>query len=244
MIRHIDSKKMGRGIHSWLDSHFHFSFADYYNPENINFGALRVINDDLVKPGTGFDVHPHKNMEIISYVIDGELTHGDSMGNKQTLTRGQVQYMSAGTGVVHSEHNFGEDMLRFLQIWIFPDEDGYTPNYGDFRFDFADRVGRWLPIATWTENKYNPAPIKIHQDVNVFATLIPAGETAYYELEQDRQAYMVLIEGEASVLELETGDQVQLHARDAAEILGESIEIAAGSDAHILVIDMPLGAQS
>lgn len=105
MIKFIDSKKMGRGKHDWLDSHFHFSFADYYNPQNMQFGVLRVINDDLVKPNTGFDTHPHKNMEIISYVVDGELSHSDSMNNQHTLTRGQVQYMSAGTGVLHSEHN-------------------------------------------------------------------------------------------------------------------------------------------
>jgi redox-sensitive bicupin YhaK (pirin superfamily) len=108
MLHYIDHTKMGRGVHGWLDSHFHFSFAEYYNPENIQFGILRVINDDMVESQMGFDTHPHENMEIISYVVDGELTHGDSMGNKQTLTRGQVQYMSAGTGVLHSEYNLGK----------------------------------------------------------------------------------------------------------------------------------------
>ena len=125
---------MGRGIHGWLDSHFHFSFAEYYNPENINFGVLRVWNDDIVLPGTGFGTHPHDNMEIISYVLEGELSHADSMGNEQTLTRGQVQYMSAGTGITHSEYNHGEVPLRFFQIWIFADKRGYRPNYGDYRF--------------------------------------------------------------------------------------------------------------
>ncbi len=104
MLRRIDNTKMGSSDLGWLKSKFHFSFAEYYNPFNLNFGTLRVINDDLVKPGTGFDTHPHRDMEIVSYVVDGKLTHGDSMGNKNTLSRGHVQYMSAGTGVLHSEH--------------------------------------------------------------------------------------------------------------------------------------------
>lgn len=119
MLRVVDSGNMGSSNLGWLRSKFHFSFAEYYNPHNIKFGVLRVINDDLVESNTGFDTHPHRNMEIISYVVNGELTHGDSMGNKNTITRGHVQYMSAGTGVYHSEHNLGKDELRFLQIWIF-----------------------------------------------------------------------------------------------------------------------------
>jgi redox-sensitive bicupin YhaK (pirin superfamily) len=224
---------MGRGIHEWLDSHFHFSFAEYFNPENIQFGALRVINDDLVKVGKGFNTHPHEDMEIISYVVDGELTHGDSMGNRQTLSRGQVQYMSAGTGVLHSEHNLGTETLRFLQVWIVPDGQGYTPNYGDYRFQFEDRIGKWLPIATWTENTKSKAPIRIHQDVNVYATQIRAGETEKFTVEEGRQAYMVLIEGEAQV-----NGVVDLVARDALEITGEKIEIKAGRDAHIFLVEM------
>jgi redox-sensitive bicupin YhaK (pirin superfamily) len=232
MIRHIDHRKMGRGIHAWLDSHFHFSFADYYNPDNIQFGALRVVNDDLVKPGTGFDIHPHENMEIISYVIDGELTHGDSMGNKETLTRGQVQYMSAGTGVWHSEHNLGEGMLRFLQIWILPDGQGYDPDYGDYRFKWEDRDGRWLPIATWTENKQSEAPIRIHQDVNVYASALKGGESLDFSVAEGRQAYMILIEGGAGI------NGVKLDARDAAEITEEDVTVHASVDSHLLVIEM------
>ncbi|MDR1271669.1 MAG: pirin family protein [Clostridiales Family XIII bacterium] len=239
MIKYIDSAKMGRGIHEWLDSHFHFSFAEYYNPKNINFGVLRVVNDDLVKPGTGFGAHPHRDMEIISYVVDGELTHGDSMGNRETLSRGQVQYMSAGTGVIHSEHNLAsENGLRFLQIWILPDAEDHEPNYGDYRFKFEDRIGNWLPIATSVDNKESIAPIKMHQDVNVYATVVKEGESADFEIAEDRQAYMVLIEGKAAVKGLESGDIHTLKQRDAAEIKGEGIEINATEDSHILVIEM------
>ncbi|MDR2157019.1 MAG: pirin family protein [Clostridiales Family XIII bacterium] len=232
MLRYIDSEKMGRGVHEWLDSHFHFSFADYYNPDNIRFGVLRVINDDLVRPGKGFDVHPHRDMEILSYVVDGELTHGDSMGNRRTLTQGQVQYMSAGTGVLHSEHNFGEGILRFLQIWILADKDGYQPNYGDYRFKPEDRFDRWLPIATWTENAQSEAPIKIHADVNVYAAIISENGSLAFPVGENRQAYMVLIDGEASVAD------ITLSKRDGLEIVGESVEVKAASRSHILVIEM------
>ena len=232
MLKYIDSKKMGRGQHGWLDSHFHFSFADYYNPKNMNFGVLRVVNDDLVKPGTGFDTHPHENMEIISYVVDGELTHADSMNNKHTLTRGQVQYMSAGTGVWHSEHNFGKDLLRFLQIWILPDKAGHRPNYGDYRFELSDREDRWLSIATSSENRESSAPIKIHADVNVSAAIITQGKSLDLNVAKGRQAYLVLIEGEAEV------EGIRLHARDALEITEQDVTIHAAETAHVLVLEM------
>jgi redox-sensitive bicupin YhaK (pirin superfamily) len=232
MLRYIDHTKMGRGIHGWLDSHFHFSFAEYYNPDNIHFGILRVINDDMVKPGKGFETHPHENMEIISYVVDGELTHGDSMGNKQTLTRGQVQYMSAGTGVLHSEHNLGKEGLRFLQIWIFPDKDGYKPNYGDHRFVFEDRRDTWLPIAASTENEKSKAPIRIHADINAYATILSKGKDLEAEVAKNRQAYLVLMEGSAAV------NGIKLSMRDAIEITEEDITLHAEEEAHALIIEM------
>ena len=232
MLRYIDSKKMGRSRLGWLDSHFHFSFAEYFNPDNVNFGVLRVINDDQVQPGTGFDMHPHRDMEIISYVIDGELSHADSMKNSQTLSPGQVQYMSAGTGVVHSEHNLGKDMLRFLQIWIFPDKEGYQPNYGDFRFDWDDRINRWLPIATWTENKESQAPIRIHADINAYATALDGGESLDFKVSPGRQAYLVLIDGEAEI-----GGH-HLTMRDALEIVEENVTIKANRNSHMFVIEM------
>ncbi len=234
MLKYIDSKKMGRSRLGWLDSHFHFSFAEYFNPENINFGVLRVINDDIVQPNTGFDLHPHKNMEIISYVINGELSHADSMKNKQTLTRGQVQYMSAGTGVIHSEHNWGKDLLRFLQIWIFADQENLKPNYGDFRFTWEDRVGKWLPIATWVNNKESTAPIRINSDINAFAVYLESGREICFEVKPGRQAYLVLIEGAADI-----GGH-RLNMRDALEITEENTQIKAGPEAHILVIEMAL----
>jgi redox-sensitive bicupin YhaK (pirin superfamily) len=230
MLKYIDHSKMGRGRHGWLDSHFHFSFAEYHNPDNMQFGILRVINDDQVQAGTGFDTHPHRDMEIISYVVDGELTHADSMQNKQTLTRGQVQYMSAGTGVWHSEHNLGDRPLRFLQIWILPDQQGYEPNYGDHRFQWEERENRWLPVATG--GSVPEAPIRLHADLNVFAAEIAAGQELGFSVKQGRQAYLVLIEGRARIAEQ------ALEARDALEITEQDIVIKAAETAHVLLLEM------
>jgi redox-sensitive bicupin YhaK (pirin superfamily) len=224
---------MGRGKHGWLDSHFHFSFAEYYNPDNMQFGVLRVLNDDTVQAGEGFDTHPHKNMEIISYVVEGELTHADSMKNRRTLTQGQVQYMSAGTGVTHSEYNFGDTPLRFLQIWILPDKDAYTPAYGDCRFTWEDRLDNWLPIASG--NPESPAPIKIHADINLYAAQITKGKEIAFEVRPGRQAYLVLIEGAAQI------GEYALVERDAMEIIGQDITISAADTSHVIVLEMARG---
>lgn len=232
MLRHIDSRKMGRSRLGWLDSHFHFSFAEYYNPDNIRFGVLRVLNDDVFQPHTGFDTHPHKNMEIISYVVEGELTHADSMKNRHTLTAGQVQYMSAGTGVFHSEHNLSELPLRFLQIWILPDKEGYLPRYGDFPFNMADRYDKWLQIAAYTDDRASDVPVKIHSDINMYTTIISKDRQADLKVNKGRQAYLVLIEGCAEI------NGIELKMRDAIEIVEEDIVIKAQEKSHVLAIEM------
>lgn len=229
MLRKINSENMGRSDLGWLKSIFHFSFAEYYNPNNINFGVLRVVNDDLVKSNTGFSLHPHKDMEIISYVVDGELNHGDTMGNKNTITRGQVQYMSAGTGIAHSEYNYGETTSRFLQIWIMPDEYGLEPNYGDYEFKWEDRKNKWLHIVSGIEGD---GPIKIHQDVNFHVVELENGNEIEFEVGKDRQAYLIQIEGESNI------NGVSLNQRDALEIVEEDIEIKAKETSHIMVIEM------
>ncbi len=233
MLKYIDHTKMGRSRLGWLDSHFHFSFAEYYNPENIRFGVLRVINDDIIQPQTGFDTHPHQDMEIITYVVQGELSHKDSMGNAHTLTRGQVQYMSAGTGVLHSEHNLqDQNDLRLMQIWIFPDRHGYPPNYGEYRFVLDDRNNKWMPIAKDYNNKDNDAPIKVHQDIKMYACILSAGENIVCEVGDKRQAYLVCMEGEADA------GSVRLSTRDALEITEEDVVISAREGCHLLLIEM------
>lgn len=229
MLKKIPSSSLGVSELGWLKSKFHFSFAEYYDPKRMGFGVLRVINDDLIKAGTGFDTHPHRDMEIISYVVDGNLSHADSMGNKQVLSRGQVQYMSAGTGVYHSEHNLGEETARFLQIWILPDQRGHRPNYGDYRFDWAKRENQWLHMVSSFEGT---APIQIHQDVNLYALSLEAGLKASFNVGSGRQAYLVQIEGSSEINDL------QLRERDGLEIIQEPIEIIAQTDAHFLLIEM------
>lgn len=231
MTRYLDSNNFGTSNLGWLFSRFHFSFAEYYNPDNIRFGCLRVMNDDLVKPQTGFDTHPHENMEIISYVVDGKLTHKDSMGNEHILSRGQVQYMSAGTGVWHSEYNNEtEDILRFFQIWILPDKAGHEPNYGDYRFTWENRINNWLPIASGDGD--SEFPIQIHQDIHMYATEITAGNKLDFKVNKDRQAYLAIIEGNCRV----AGEDMKM--RDAMEITEEDITIDAKDDTHAIIIEM------
>lgn len=229
MLRKLENSNMGRSDLGWLKSIFHFSFAEYYNPKNMNFGVLRVINDDLIEPDKGFDTHPHRDMEIISYVINGELTHGDSMGNKGTITRGHVQYMSAGTGVYHSEHNFGHETTRLLQIWIIPDEKGHTPSYGDYEFEWEMRKNKWLHIVS---SKDGDAPIKINQDVNFYVLELDEKNKIDFSVQKDRQAYLVQIEGSSQIK-----DNI-LNARDAMEITEEDILITANENSHLLIIEM------
>ena len=231
MIRKIEMQNMGKSNLGWLRSIFHFSFAGYYNPNNMNFGVLRVINDDLIDQEEGFDTHPHKDMEIISYVVDGELTHADSMGNKRSLKRGHVQYMSAGTGVYHSEHNYGNEILRILQIWILPDKNGYTPNYGDYMFDWNLRKDKWLKIVS---GQTGDAPIKINQDVNIYVLELENKKEIELTVEKNTQAYLVQIEGESDI------NGIQLSPKDALEITEENILIKSNGVSHYLVIEMKL----
>jgi hypothetical protein len=229
MIRKMSSSGMGRSDHGWLKSLFHFSFAEYYNRENMNFGVLRVINDDLVASMTGFDTHPHRDMEIISYIVSGELTHGDSLGNKRTLTRGQVQYMSAGSGVTHSEHNLGKEVLRFLQIWILPDQKHHTPVYGDYAFEWPLRQNQWLHLVSPAGSS---APIHLHQDANLYVTELDAEKSLDFEVGRNRQAYLVQIEGESLI------NGLRIETRDAVESVGESLHIQSVTKSHILVVEM------
>ncbi len=229
MLKKIDNKNMGKANHGWLKSSFHFSFADYFNPLNTNFGVLRVLNDDLIAEDTGFDTHPHKDMEIITYVINGELTHKDSMGNSRVLSRGHMQYMSAGTGVYHSEHNFGNEELRLLQIWIIPDKKGYTPNYGDYEFNWDERCGLWLHMVSSQEGA---TPIKINQDINIYTIYLEKGNKESLNIAKNRQAYLVQIEGCSNI------NDVYLNEGDSLEIIEEEVKIRAKENSHFIVIEM------
>lgn len=229
MLRKIDNKNMGKSDLGWLKTSYHFSFADYFNIDNMNFGMLRVINDDLIQGNTGFDVHPHKDMEIVTYVINGELTHGDNMGNRNTIYRGEVQYMSAGTGVYHSEHNMGNETARLLQIWILPDKKGYKPAYGDYRFKEDERKNKWLNIVS---SQDKDAKVKINQDANIYVIELDEGKEETFNVDKGRQAYLVQIEGEANI------NEITLNERDALEIIEENISIKANKKSHIMIIEL------
>lgn len=229
MIRKLPEEKMGGSDLGWLKSKFHFSFAEYYNEKNINFGVLRVINDDLIAPGTGFPTHPHRDMEIVSYVVDGYLTHKDSMGNESSIKRGEVQYMSAGTGVTHSEYNKHEEELRLLQIWILPDRKNHIPAYGEYKFEWSERENKFLHFVS---RKDGEAPIKVNQDVNFYVIEMEKGKEETFEIKEGRQAYLVLIEGTAVI------NSISLNARDGLESIGESLKIKSNEKSHILIIEM------
>lgn len=232
MIKKLDHKKMGTSDLGWLKSIFHFSFAEYYNPLNMKFGVLRVVNDDLIMPHTGFDTHPHRDMEIISYVVDGELTHADNMGHKNTLSRGHVQYMSAGTGILHSEHNWGEDIARLFQIWILPSERSVTPAYGDLKIEWDRRVDQWLHLVS---DEKGEAPVKINQDANIYVSYINKGNSLEFKTSNGRQSYVILVEGQ-----VEIKDQVLIQS-DAMEVVEEDFIIKSVDSSHVLVIEMERG---
>ena len=228
MLHKIERENLGTSDLGWLRSRFHFSFAGYHDPQKMRFGVLRVLNDDLVEPGRGFDLHPHSDFEILSYVVDGQLTHADNLGNAHTLRRGEVQYMSAGTGVLHSEHNLGDRTLRFLQIWIFPEAKGLEPAYGDHRFGWDLRENGWLSIAAGD----GTAPVTLHQDAHLSVTALDAGRELALEVAAGRQAYLLQVEGSSGI------NGVELDERDALEIVEEDVLIEATTPSHVFVVEM------
>lgn len=227
MIKRIENNKMGKSNLGWLQSSFHFSFAEYYNPTNMNFGNLRVINDDYIAPGTGFGMHPHKNMEIVTYVIEGELTHQDSMGNKSTIYPGDIQYMSAGSGIFHSETNDGSKELRLLQIWIIPNELEVEPNYGDYRFERSEQTNKWLHLVS---NNGGSGVCHIHQDMNIYATT--TDEETTFEVNTNRQGYLVLVKGQATI------NGIELNKGDAMEIIEEDITLLPSGSCEFVMFEM------
>jgi quercetin 2,3-dioxygenase len=231
MLKKLPKENMGTSNLGWLESRFHFSFAEYRNPDNINFGVLRVLNDDIVHPKSGFDTHPHSNMEIISYVVKGEITHKDSMGNSETLKKGEVQYLSAGDGIYHSEHNIHDsEDLRLLQIWIIPPTTSLPRLYGSHRFKEEEKENKLLNIVSSQEGN---AKIKIYQDINIYISQLKKEKELEYKIDENRQVYFVQIEGSSNV------NDIELNHGDALEITKESkLNIKANSNSHFLYIEM------
>jgi redox-sensitive bicupin YhaK (pirin superfamily) len=225
------SQDRGHANHGWLDSFHSFSFADYYDAAHMGFGALRVINEDRVQPGMGFGTHGHRDMEIVSYVLAGALEHKDSMGNGSIIEPGNVQRMSAGTGVRHSEYNpSSANATHFLQIWIQPDAVGIAPGYEEKMFTEAYKRGRLRLIASPDGRE---GSVTIHQDALLFAGLFDGAEAATHPIAPGRRAYVHVALGEVTV------NGQPLGAGDALKLTGEpSLRIEAGRDAEVLVFDL------
>jgi len=231
MFKKLVKENMGKSNLGWLESRFHFSFAEYRNYDNINFGVLRVLNDDIIHPKSGFDMHPHQDMEIISYIVDGEITHKDSMGNSEILKRGEVQYMSAGSGIVHAEYNKSENKdLRLLQIWIVPPKKNLSTLYGSHKYKKKQRQNRILKIVSSVNGN---AAVKIHQDVNLYVSELEEQKELNFPIDAKRQIYFVQIEGTIDI------NGIKLTKGDAMEITKEvSLNIKALQNSHFLFIEM------
>ncbi len=232
MITLRPAAERGHANHGWLDSWHSFSFAGYFDPEHVQWGPLRVINEDRVAAGQGFGTHGHRDMEIISYVLQGALGHKDSMGNVESITPGEVQRMSAGTGVTHSEFNHDrEGTTHFLQIWILPERTGIAPGYEQKRFDEAEKRGRLRLVVSRDGAE---GSVSIHQDARMYAGLFDGDEQAALAIAPGRLAYVHLVRGRATVngRVLSAGDALMY--RDEPEV-----RIEAGQGAEVLVFDLP-----
>jgi redox-sensitive bicupin YhaK (pirin superfamily) len=244
MVQVIRSAERHHLDAGWLSTHWHFSFDDYYDPANISFGPLRVFNDDVIKPAGGFPMHPHKEMEIVTYVIDGTLEHSDSMGNKGQIKPGEIQRMSAGTGLRHSEYNASKtDPLHLVQLWIIPAKQRLTPSWEQKQFSVEARSGKLLPIAVPEGEKVGGA-VSIHQDATIYTSLLSNGQTVKHARDAGRRAYIFVVNGELK-LEAKNGNKdakpVTLASGDQARVTDvDALTLSGGATAgDFLLLDLP-----
>ena len=232
MLKIRKSAERGHANHGWLDSQHTFSFADYYDPKHMSFSALRVINEDKIDGGAGFPMHTHRDMEIISYVIDGALEHKDSMGNVAVMKPGEIQKMSAGTGVTHSEYNhFKDKKAHFLQIWIMPDKTGYAPSYDQKSFDSHFACSDFVLVASGSGKENS---IKLHQDVDIFVGKTKSDAEILHKTFPNRKTWVQIVKGNLTIngSAAESGDGVAI-----SEV--EQIEIKAKPGSEFLLFDLP-----
>ena len=230
MIEKRPFAALGGADHGWLKARHHFSFAEYHDPQRMSWGALRVWNDDEIAPRSGFPPHPHADMEIITYVREGAITHQDSLGNEGRTEAGDVQVMSAGSGIRHAEYNLEPQTTRIFQIWIQPAERGGAPAWGSRPFPKADRAGRFVTLASGLPDDGDALPIRT--DARVAGATLKAGETTEYALDPGRRAYIVPAAGSVEV------NGVRLDARDGAAVQDEAVlRITALDDAEVVLVD-------
>jgi hypothetical protein len=231
MIDVIRSNSRGAADHGWLKSRHTFSFAEYHNPARMSFGPLRVVNEDWIEPGRGFDTHPHRDMEIVTYMIDGALEHKDNMGNGSVIRPGELQRMTAGTGVLHSEFNHSnEEQAHLLQIWILPERKGLQPGYEQKLFPTEQKCNRWCLVGS---RDGRDESLTIHQDVNLYSTELDEGAETELELDKSRQGFLQVVRGSVEI------DGEELGAGDAVTIQNQTaFTVRALQDAELLFFDM------
>jgi quercetin 2,3-dioxygenase len=231
MITIRKSNQRGHADHGWLNTRFTFSFADYYDPEHSRFRTLRVMNDDRIAGGGGFPTHPHRDMEIVTYVLEGKLAHQDSMGNGSVIKPGDVQYMSAGTGVAHSEFNASKtEPVHLYQIWMFPDKNGHQPAYDQKNFSEEEKRGK-LRLVVSPDGR--EGSVKIRQDNELYATILGPGDRVKHELKPERYAYVQVLRGSVRL----NGEALEVG--DGAEVSEEKeLELAGVEDAEVLLFDL------
>lgn len=234
MIEKRSFDSLGRHDADWLAARYHFSFAGYHDPARVHWGALRVWNDDTIQPKTGFPPHPHSDMEIITYVRSGAISHQDSLGNKGRTVAGDVQVMSAGSGVTHAEYNLEDEATTIYQIWIIPKERGGAPFWGSAEFPKGDRAGSLVTLASGYADDQSAGALPIRQDARVLAATLTAGQSVEYPIATGRHAYLAVAKGKARV------NGVELGPRDGAAIRDEaSIRVDADAETEIVLVDAP-----
>ena len=241
MIHTIRSKDRYHAETDWLSTKWHFSFAEYHDPNNVSFGPLRVFNDDTVAPSGGFPLHPHREMEIVTYVIDGALEHQDNMGNHGVIRPGEIQLMSAGTGIRHSEFNASQtDPVHLIQLWIMPAVQHLKPSWEQKSFSLADRRGKLLPIAVPTGKNGNGSSttVRIHQDATIYTSLLAPGQSVAHALAPGRRAYVFVIDGTLALngQTLEPGDQARVSSE--RELQFSTAPGAGAAPADFLLLDL------
>ncbi|HEY8667048.1 MAG TPA: pirin family protein [Tepidisphaeraceae bacterium] len=231
MISIIPSAQRHHANHGWLDTHWHFSFSDYYDPKNMNWGPLRVFNDDIIQGAAGFPEHPHRDMEIITYVLDGTLEHRDHLGNRGVIHPGEVQVMSAGKGIVHAEYNHSADVpVHLLQLWVMPRTRNLPARWEQKQFGLAERTGKLLPVVS---DGSIDGTLRIDQDTTIYVSRLPAGTSVEHVSGANRHAYLFVTAGELEVngQALATGDQARIENEP-------KLALAAKQDAEFILLDM------
>ncbi|MDE1763818.1 MAG: pirin family protein [Thaumarchaeota archaeon] len=234
MIQKISAGEHHKSETDWLSTYYHFSFADYFDPKKMNYGPLRVFNDDTIQPASGFGFHPHRDMEIVTYVIEGELEHHDSFGNNGIIGPGEIQVMTAGSGIMHSEYNHSKKKpLKLLQMWVVPDKKELEPSWQQKKYTKEQQLDTLLQVVSPLGSEKNGA-LTIHQNASFYVSSLTPGAEVLHDIQTGRKAYAFVIEGEISL------NGIKMQTRDAARIEGEQkLSIRSEKQTEMILIDLP-----